>query len=94
MNNMNRTNMRLKRIEKSITHAAKNAEVFHLWWHPHNFGKDIDENMLFLTRILKLVVKLNKEYGLESLTMKEASKLVMQLHDEVVYEKSKAPITL
>lgn len=41
-----------------------------------------------LTKILKLVVKLNKEYSLESLTMKGASKLVMQLHDEVVYGKN------
>ena len=46
-----------------------------------------------LTKRLKLVVKLNKEYGLESLTMKEASKLAMQSHDEVVYEK-KPPVTL
>lgn len=81
--------LRLRRIKKSITHAAKNDKVFHLWWHPHNFGKDVDENMLFLTRILELVEKLNKEYGFESLTMEEAARLSMQLEEEIVYGKIK-----
>ena len=41
--------LRLRRIKKSLIHAAQNGEVYHLWWHPHNFGKDIEENMQFLT---------------------------------------------
>lgn len=86
--------LRLRRIKKSITHAAKNAKVFHLWWHPHNFGKDIDENMLFLTQILELVMQLNKAYGFESLTMGEATTVSLQLNEEKVYEKNKTPITL
>ncbi|MFS0688859.1 polysaccharide deacetylase family protein [Sporosarcina sp. 179-K 8C2 HS] len=72
--------LRLRRIKKSITHAAKNGEVFHLWWHPHNFGKNIDENIRFLTEILQLVSNLRSEYGFESLSMAEASDLVWKVN--------------
>jgi peptidoglycan/xylan/chitin deacetylase (PgdA/CDA1 family) len=87
-------NLRLRRIKKSLIHAAQNGEVYHLWWHPHNFGKDIAENMQFLTDILELVVSLNKQYGFESLTMGEATKIAFQLNEEKTYEKNKAPVTL
>ena len=30
---------RLKRIKNEMTYAAKNNQLYHLWWHPHNFGK-------------------------------------------------------
>ena len=73
--------LRLRRIKKSIINAAKNGEVFHLWWHPHNFGKNIEENLQFLTEILHLVEKLRNEYGFESLTMAEASSLALQVKD-------------
>ena len=79
--------LRLRRIKKSLIHAAQNGEVYHLWWHPHNFGKDIEENMQFLTEILKLVARLNKQYGFESLTMGEATKMAFQLNEEKTYEK-------
>lgn len=79
--------LRLRRIKKSIIHAARNGEVYHLWWHPHNFGKDIDRNIQFLTQVLELVVKLDNEYGFRSLTMEEAAKLAMQLNEEKTYEK-------
>jgi len=71
--------LRLKRIKNSITNAAKNGEVFHLWWHPHNFGKNIDMNMKFLTEILDHVSNMRDEYDFKSLTMGEASTLALQL---------------
>ncbi|MCG7345449.1 polysaccharide deacetylase family protein [Sporosarcina sp. ACRSL] len=79
--------MRLRRIKKSITHAARKGEVFHLWWHPHNFGKDIDENIQFLTEILQLVSKLRSEYGFESLSMAEASDIVLKMNRCHPHEK-------
>ena len=79
--------LRLRRIKKGLIYAAQNGEVYHLWWHPHNFGKDIEENMRFLTEILTLVARLNKQYGFESLTMGEATKMAFQLNEEKTYEK-------
>ncbi len=63
---------RLERIKKSLTHAAKKGEVYHLWWHPHNFGVNIEENLVFLRKILEHVEILKKQYKFESLNMKEA----------------------
>lgn len=65
--------LRLKRIKKSMTHAAKNKELFHLWWHPHNFGVNQEENLQFLEEILKHYQNLHKQYGFENVTMKKMS---------------------
>jgi len=65
--------LRLKRVTDAMTYAAKNGELFHLWWHPHNFGVDTDVNLAFLTKILKHFKMLNSVYEMRSLTMEEIS---------------------
>lgn len=62
--------LKFRRIQKSMTYAAKNKEVYHLWWHPHNFGKYQNENFAFLEKILKHYQKLHKTYQFESMSMK------------------------
>ncbi|MEX0290753.1 MAG: polysaccharide deacetylase family protein [Flavobacteriaceae bacterium] len=61
--------LRKKRILKSMTYAAKRNLMFHLWWHPHNFGKDQEENFALLEAILKHYKELNAKYGFTSITM-------------------------
>ena len=68
--------VRLNRILKSMTHAAKNKQLFHLWWHPHNFGGDVSGNMIFLRKIFEHYKKLNHKYDMCSLNMKELSNLI------------------
>ena len=63
--------LRLKRIQRSMRHAAKHNENYHLWWHPHNFGKNQEKNLDFLEKILIEYKSLNKEYGFESKAMCE-----------------------
>lgn len=75
--------LRLRRIKKSITTAAKKGEVFHLWWHPHNFGKDTENNIRFLTEILIHVSTMKEQYGMTSLTMAEASTLALEVKDSL-----------
>ena len=58
-----------------MTHAAKNREMIHLWWHPHNFGKNITENFLFLNEIIDHYQFLNKKYGMESMNMREIASI-------------------
>lgn len=70
--------VRLRRIKNSLTEAAKNGEVFHLWWHPHNFGANQKENLYFLTSILDHFAKLQKQYGMQSYTMREAATHVLE----------------
>ncbi len=63
--------LRLKRILKDLSYAAKRNELYHLWWHPHNFGVHISENLLFLEKILIHFKKLKNKYGMKSLNMGE-----------------------
>jgi len=63
--------LRLNRIKKSMKHAAKHGEMFHLWWHPHNFGSHMEENFLFLSKIIACYKQLVQRYGMRSLNMSE-----------------------
>ena len=70
--------LKLRRIKKAMTHAAKNKLMFHLWWHPHNFGINQDENFDFLHKILEHYKELNVRYQFQSLNMIELSDLLRQ----------------
>lgn len=61
--------IKIRRITKAMTYAAKRNEMFHLWWHPHNFGAQMDENFNNLETIFKTYSDLNKSYGFQSETM-------------------------
>lgn len=61
--------LRMKRITDDLTHAATNGLVYHLWWHPHNFGVDLEENVTFLRGILEHFQRLRESYGMQSFTM-------------------------
>lgn len=63
--------LRLNRIKKSLTYAAKNKQVYHLWWHPHNFGVNINENFKFLESVLQHYKYLNETFGFSSKSMRE-----------------------
>lgn len=65
--------LRLLRIKRSMTDAAQKGKLFHLWWHPHNFGSYVEENIKFLEDILQHYCHLKDEYGFESLTMSEVA---------------------
>jgi len=62
-------NIRLQRILKGMSYAAKNNKTYHLWWHPHNFGTEQEENFNFLEKILNHYDRLKKEFQFESITM-------------------------
>jgi len=64
--------LRLNRIKKSMTYAAKKGLCYHLWWHPHNFGSHQNENFLFLTKILNHYKYLNEKFGFQSCTMENS----------------------
>ena len=65
--------LKLKRIMKEMTIAAKKNQLYHLWWHPHNFGINIPENLANLTIILNHYQFLQQQYNFTNLTMKEAA---------------------
>jgi hypothetical protein len=63
--------LRMKRIKQEMTFAARHKKVYHLWWHPHNFGKHIQENLANLEDLLAHYKKLNLKYGFTSMNMAE-----------------------
>lgn len=60
-------------IKGGMTAAAKAGEGYHLWWHPHNFGRHLEANLAGLRQILAHLHFLRDTYGMRSLTMAEAA---------------------
>ena len=71
--------LRLRRILAAMTHAAQRGELFHLWWHPHNFGVNLPQNMAVLTQIAAHYQQLQARYGFRSQTMAEVAAELTQL---------------
>jgi len=69
--------LRLRRLTSDLQHAARNGRIFHLWWHPHDFGAHRPENLSVLRQILTCFVRLRETHGMESLTMAEAARLAV-----------------
>ncbi len=61
--------LQLKRIQNGMTLAAEQGGMFHLWWHPQNFGRDIDLNLHILEAIFEHFRRLADECGMASATM-------------------------
>jgi len=66
--------LKINRIKKAMTKAAKRNETYHLWWHPHNFANNIEENFKNYIDILQHYKKLNTKYNFESITMQKLGK--------------------
>lgn len=73
---------KLNRIRKEMRHAAKEGELYHLWFHPHNFGANQKENLWMLEEILKCYQSCNREYGMRSFTMKEMADILRSYSTE------------
>ncbi len=72
--------LKLRRITKAMDHAARTGTLFHLWWHPHNFGANLEQNMDLLERILAHYTSLHRTYGFQSLTMAELAQRTQVAH--------------
>lgn len=68
--------VRLKRIATDMSRAARDGGVYHLWWHPHNFGRHTEENLAFLTRILEHFVELRTSHGMQGMSIREVARAV------------------
>jgi hypothetical protein len=68
--------LRMRRIKAAMQAAAVASTCFHLWWHPHNFGRNLERNIGFLEDILRYYTMLRDNYGMRSLTLGEAAAAV------------------
>lgn len=69
---------KINRIRKEMTRAAKNGEVYHLWWHPHNFGDNPQKSISDLADILEHFKKCQSKYGFSSSNMGDITKEVQE----------------
>jgi hypothetical protein len=67
--------LRLSRIKEELEFAAKNGLIYHLWWHPHNFGFLPEENLEVLGEIIDFVSILRDTFGMESYCMREIGEM-------------------
>ncbi len=61
--------IRLNRIKNEMTRAAKQKKIYHLWWHPHNFGQNPEKSLKELTELLQHYHVLHKKYRFRSRKM-------------------------
>ena len=61
--------LRVERIVAAMRHAARNDEVLHVWWHPHNFGGNPTASFAALDTILEAFEVLRDAYGMASWSM-------------------------
>jgi hypothetical protein len=71
--------LRAQRIKKVMRIAAQAHLIYHLWWHPHNFGAYVDESIEFLSDILSEFCELRDRFGFRSMSMVDAASLVQDL---------------
>jgi peptidoglycan/xylan/chitin deacetylase (PgdA/CDA1 family) len=56
----------IRRIKNEMLYAAKHNKNYQVYWHPHNFGLNIDKNIENLSKLIDYYHVLNKEYGMIS----------------------------
>lgn len=68
--------LKVCRIKKQMLYAAKHGLSYHLWWHPHNLGDHTDCLLHQLDEIMSYYRFLNQKYGMQSVNMKELSRMI------------------
>ena len=63
--------LRLKRILDALREAAHTNRIFHLNFHPHNFGVHLEQNLRVLRSILESYRRHRTSHGMRSLSMEE-----------------------
>lgn len=66
--------LRFNRLAAACRAAARRQSVFHLWWHPHNFGIRLDENLAFLRRLLDVLQECRASDGMQSMGMLDVAR--------------------
>jgi peptidoglycan/xylan/chitin deacetylase (PgdA/CDA1 family) len=69
--------VRLHRIKEEMRFAARHGLLYHLWWHPHDFAGNLEENMHLLETILHEFDRLRASDGMRSQTMAEVARMVL-----------------
>lgn len=66
---------RLRRLKCGMTAAARSGGVFHLWWHPHNHGVNLEQNLALLDELLRHYRVLADTHGMQTHCMADFAAL-------------------
>jgi len=69
--------LKVRRIRRELRAAARSKRFYHLWWHPHNFGAQLEENLTNLRAILETFQEMKERYGMQSLSMADAAEQIL-----------------
>jgi peptidoglycan/xylan/chitin deacetylase (PgdA/CDA1 family) len=69
--------LKLRRISTGMDRAAERGGMYHLWWHPHNFGAHLEQNMRLLDQVLAHFGRLHDRQGMRSMTMEEVAVMAL-----------------
>ena len=72
--------IRLHRIKTAMRAAARRGNLFHLWWHPHDFGRHLDRNLAVLRSIVDEFDVLRAREGMRTMTMADVANETLQGH--------------
>jgi hypothetical protein len=81
--------LRERRIKDDLTYAGRQGLAYHLWWHPHNFGAHLEENIGMLRRILDHFRGLRELYGMQSRNMAESTLNHSESQEHVVIQEDR-----
>lgn len=70
--------LKLHRIKREISYAAMHNEIYHIWWHPHNCGANLETNLRFIEKILQHYYKCHHKYNMQSYTMDELANIIVK----------------
>jgi peptidoglycan/xylan/chitin deacetylase (PgdA/CDA1 family) len=73
-------NWKIARVKREMEMAAREGQVYHLWWHPHNFGSYPAESLFGLQKILTHFDHCRKVYGMKSQSMGETADQILSNH--------------
>lgn len=75
---------RIERIKAELVESCNRKEIYHLWWHPHNFGFLPQENLSILEDLLDFIAELKSRFDLQSLNMDELAGLEQKILKESI----------
>ena len=74
--------LKLERIKSEMNQAAQAGEVYHLWWHPHNFGNYPGQSLQALEELLISFRECQSKFNMTSLNMGELTALIKKTDEK------------